>query len=139
MIDKLDMCLKPSAKLSAVAAPLFRILTSLIFIIGGLGHFGQHQVMLDRMEQSPWKDWVIAIGDPSILLWLSGGIRDIWCFPCAWVSYAPVCIATFPHARSDYDQHSYCTRPCRSAVQEYRDTWRSFLPLGQWSGRLFNR
>mgnify|MGYP000100189905 CR=1 FL=1 len=51
MIDKLDMFLKPSAKLSAVAAPLFRILTSLIFIIGGLGHFGQHQVMLDRMEQ----------------------------------------------------------------------------------------
>jgi putative oxidoreductase len=32
---------------------VFRIATSLIFIIGGLGHFGQSQVMMARIEQSP--------------------------------------------------------------------------------------
>ena len=28
--------------------------------------------MLDRMEESPWRDTVNAIADPSLLLWLSG-------------------------------------------------------------------
>ncbi|MBW8294454.1 MAG: DoxX family protein [Sphingopyxis sp.] len=51
---------------------VFRVLTSLIFIIGGLGHFGQHQMMLDRMVESPWAGTVAMIGDPSLLLWLSG-------------------------------------------------------------------
>jgi len=31
-----------------------------------------HQVMLERMEKSPWQETVLMIGDPSILLWLSG-------------------------------------------------------------------
>lgn len=53
---------------------IFRIAVSLIFIIGGLGHFGEHQYMLDRMAGSPWIDVVNSIGDPSILLWLSGAI-----------------------------------------------------------------
>ncbi|MCB2089038.1 MAG: DoxX family protein [Sphingomonadaceae bacterium] len=57
-----------------MADPMLRVLTSLIFIIGGLGHFGQHQIMLDRMEQSPWRDLIIAIADPSLLLWLSGAV-----------------------------------------------------------------
>ncbi len=78
MIDKLDSLITAGPKFSALSAPLFRILTSLIFIIGGLGHFGEHQMMLDRMEESPWKDWVVAIGDPSVLLWMSGAIFTIF-------------------------------------------------------------
>ena len=80
MIDKLNTLITPGAMIRALSEPVFRVLTSLIFIIGGLGHFGQHQMMLDRMDQSPWKDWVIAIGDPSVLLWMSGAIFIIFGF-----------------------------------------------------------
>jgi putative oxidoreductase len=53
---------------------VFRVLFSLIFIIGGLGHFGQHQDMLLRIHESPWFNVVRWIGDPSVLLWLSGAV-----------------------------------------------------------------
>ena len=46
--------------------------SSLIFVIGGLGHFGQHDTMLERMQESPWARTVSMIGDPSLMLWLSG-------------------------------------------------------------------
>ncbi len=52
--------------------PIFRVATSLIFIVGGIGHFGEHNYMLERMAESPWRDVVNMIGDPSWLLWLSG-------------------------------------------------------------------
>ncbi|HAL90001.1 MAG TPA: DoxX family protein [Erythrobacter sp.] len=52
--------------------PVFRLSLSLIFVIGGVGHFLAHEYMLDRMALSPWKDHVVLIGDASILLWLSG-------------------------------------------------------------------
>lgn len=29
-------------------------------------------MMLDRMAESPWRDIVTAIADPSLLLWMSG-------------------------------------------------------------------
>jgi putative oxidoreductase len=74
MFQKLDQWLAPGPRIAALADPLFRVLTSLIFIIGGLGHFGQHQMMLDRMAESPWAGTVAMIGDPSWLLWLSGGV-----------------------------------------------------------------
>ncbi len=50
----------------------FRVMLSLIFIVGGLGHFGQHDRMLERLELSPWLDLVSSIGSPSLLLKLSG-------------------------------------------------------------------
>jgi putative oxidoreductase len=53
---------------------LLRVATSLIFIIGGLGHFVQDHVMLKRIEESPWHDWVVSMGDPSFFLYLSGGV-----------------------------------------------------------------
>jgi putative oxidoreductase len=74
MIKKLESLVTPGANMAAMADPLFRVLTSLIFIIGGLGHFGRHGDMLARMEESPWRDAINAIGDPSLLLWLSGGV-----------------------------------------------------------------
>lgn len=72
MIRRIDALLEPAARTKALIDPLFRVLTSLIFIIGGLGHFGQHEAMLARMEDSPWHPVVRMIGDPSISLWLSG-------------------------------------------------------------------
>ena len=65
--------LHPNALISGHdGAQIDRLLTSLIFIVGGLGHFGQHQAMLDRMKESPWAGTVNRLGDPSLMLWLSG-------------------------------------------------------------------
>lgn len=72
MLKSIDALLTPSQRWSRIAELVFRVFTSLIFIIGGLGHFGRHQMMLDRMAGSPWRDTVNSIGDPSFLLWLSG-------------------------------------------------------------------
>ena len=74
MIQKLEKAIAPGATLSAWADPVFRLTTSLIFIIGGLGHFGRADDMLARIEESPWRDVVLQIGDPQLLLWLSGGV-----------------------------------------------------------------
>jgi putative oxidoreductase len=63
-------------RLSALA-PLgdliFRVLLAPIFVVGGLGHFVEHDAMLARITQSPWHDVVASIADPSLLLGLSGG------------------------------------------------------------------
>jgi len=71
MLRSIDAPLTPSERWSRIAELIFRVFTSLIFIIGGLGHFGRHQMMLDRTAGSPWCDTVNAIGDPSLLSWLS--------------------------------------------------------------------
>ena len=72
MFSKIDQVLKPGDGTQAVVDLLFRVATSLIFIVGGLGHFREHQMMLDRMAKSPWLEVVSTMGDPSLLLWLSG-------------------------------------------------------------------
>lgn len=74
MFRTIENRLAPGPNTKEWIDPIFRVLISLIFIIGGLGHFGQHQMMLDRMAESPWAGTVDMIGDPSILLWLSGGV-----------------------------------------------------------------
>lgn len=53
---------------------IFRVALSLIFIIGGLGHFFAVDEMLGRIAESPWHKQVLLIGDPAILLYLSGGV-----------------------------------------------------------------
>lgn len=75
---RLDHLLTPPPSKRDWMDPVFRVLTSLIFIIGGLGHFGQHQMMLDRMAESPWRGVVESLGDPSMLLWLSGAVFVIF-------------------------------------------------------------
>jgi len=74
MISRIEAFLAPSDRLAALIDPLFRVSTSLIFIIGGLGHFGRHDDMLARIEESPWRDAVYVVGNPSWLLWLSGAV-----------------------------------------------------------------
>ena len=78
MMQTIEAYITPSQGLSDWADPVFRVLTSLIFIIGGLGHFGEHQMMLDRMVDSPWWAMINMIGNPSWLLWLSGGVFVIF-------------------------------------------------------------
>lgn len=53
---------------------VFRVSLSLIFIVGGLGHFVEHRQMLDRITESPWSNGINAIGNPSLLLWMSGAV-----------------------------------------------------------------
>ncbi|MGE0501635.1 MAG: DoxX family protein [Rhizobiaceae bacterium] len=56
------------------ASLLFRIATSLIFIVGGLGHFFRSDEMVARMHGSPSLPWIEFVGDPLLLLQLSGGV-----------------------------------------------------------------
>lgn len=69
--DRIGKILSPQA---GVIDVLFRLLVSLIFIIGGLGHFGRADEMLMRMEESPWRNVIDAVGDPLLLLHLSGAV-----------------------------------------------------------------
>lgn len=73
-----DAWLAPNEQLRTWFDPVFRIATSAIFIIGGIGHFGAHDYMLERMAESPWRGVVGMIGDPSWLLWLSGVVFVIF-------------------------------------------------------------
>ena len=43
---------------------IFRVGLSLIFIIGGAGHLVREQMMLQRIEASPWLDLVNTLGSP---------------------------------------------------------------------------
>ncbi len=72
-LRQIDTWLAPGEQLRSWLDPVFRIATSLIFIIGGIGHFAAHDYMLGRMAESPWRDAVATIGDPSWLLWLHPG------------------------------------------------------------------
>ncbi len=78
MMRAIEAYIAPSQSLRDWADPVFRVLTSLIFIIGGLGHFGEHQMMLDRMVESPWWDIINKVGNPSWLLWLSGVVFTLF-------------------------------------------------------------
>ncbi|NOX51240.1 MAG: DoxX family protein [Gammaproteobacteria bacterium] len=62
---------------SYISDLVFRISLSLIFIVGGLGHFLRHHWMLQRLEGSPWIEWVLKIGSPSLLLWVSGAVMVV--------------------------------------------------------------
>ncbi|WP_051054961.1 DoxX family protein [Afipia broomeae] len=70
-ITQLQRFLKTNSNFSDL---VFRVCLSLIFIIGGLGHFVEHRQMLERMAESPWANTINTIGDPSVLLWISGAI-----------------------------------------------------------------
>ncbi len=50
----------------------FRVLFSLIFIVAGLGHFGQKDVMLARLEAAPLGYLASYLGPPEVLMTMSG-------------------------------------------------------------------
>lgn len=51
---------------------IFRVLFSLIFIVAGLGHFVQRDVMLARLEAAPLGYLASLFGPPELLMPLSG-------------------------------------------------------------------
>ena len=75
---QIDSWLAPAEKLNAWIDLIFRVATSLIFVAGGIGHFVEHDYMFQRIAESPWRDVVNMIGDPSWLLWLSGVVFVIF-------------------------------------------------------------
>lgn len=77
-LTQIDASLAPGERLRMWFDPVFRVATSAIFIVGGLGHFGSHNYMLERMAESPWREVIAMIGDPSWLLWLSGAVFVIF-------------------------------------------------------------
>jgi putative oxidoreductase len=73
-MKSIEQWLSGVARFGRISDVIFRVLFSWIFIVGGLGHFFQLQQMLARIDESPWADVVRMIGNPSVLLWLSGAI-----------------------------------------------------------------
>ena len=50
----------------------FRTLFSLIFVVAGMGHFGQHDFMLERLAAAPFGHGLAASSLGSISIWGSG-------------------------------------------------------------------
>ncbi|WP_431470187.1 DoxX family protein [Sphingosinithalassobacter sp. LHW66-3] len=82
-LSELNARLAPAGLSRAWVDPIFRISTSLIFIIGGIGHFLAHDHMLERMAESPWRGVLSYLGDPSWMLWLSGAVFLVFGFTLA--------------------------------------------------------
>jgi putative oxidoreductase len=74
MMKSIEQWLSGVARFGRISDVIFRVLFSWIFIVGGLGHFFQLQQMLARIDESPWADVVRVVGNPLVLLWLSGAI-----------------------------------------------------------------
>ena len=51
---------------------IFRVLFSLIFVIAGLGHFAERDLMLARLEEAPLGYLASFAGPPEVLMSLSG-------------------------------------------------------------------
>ena len=51
---------------------VFRVLFSLIFLVAGVGHFAQRDVMLARLEAAPLGHLANLFGPPELLMALSG-------------------------------------------------------------------
>ena len=64
-------------KQAAASDIIMRVAFSLIFIVGGLGHFFRDQMMMDRFMDSPWVDLVTVFGSPWLMLYASGGIMIV--------------------------------------------------------------
>ena len=59
-------------RLGPVSDLMFRGLFSLIFLVAGLGHFVQKEVMLARLEAAPLGYLASLLGPPDLLMPLSG-------------------------------------------------------------------
>jgi putative oxidoreductase len=61
----------------AISDPVFRGLFSLIFIVAGLGHFLEADLMLARLDAAPLGFLARLLGPPEILMTLSGFVLVI--------------------------------------------------------------
>ncbi|HEB88008.1 MAG TPA: DoxX family protein [Deltaproteobacteria bacterium] len=53
---------------------LFRVLFSLIFLVAGIGHFQERELMLARLEAAPLGYLAHLVGPPETLMMLSGAV-----------------------------------------------------------------
>jgi len=51
---------------------VFRVLFSVIFVVAGIGHFVQRDVMLERLEAAPLGHLAMLFGPPDLLMLGSG-------------------------------------------------------------------
>ena len=56
----------------AASDGVFRVLFSLIFIVAGIGHFFERDVMLARLEEAPLGHLASLFGPPEFLMTVSG-------------------------------------------------------------------
>jgi putative oxidoreductase len=56
----------------SLSDPVFRALFSLIFLVAGVGHFAQQDVMLARLDAAPLGSLARIFGPPELLMSLSG-------------------------------------------------------------------
>ena len=59
-------------RFGAASDVLFRVLFSVVFVVGGMGHFGNSEVMLAALEAAPNGHLANMFGPPDLLLSLSG-------------------------------------------------------------------
>lgn len=59
-------------RLGPASDGVFRVLFSLIFLVAGMGHFLQKDVMLARLEAAPLGHLASLFGPPDVLMTLSG-------------------------------------------------------------------
>jgi putative oxidoreductase len=60
------------ARYGSASDGAFRVLFSLIFIIAGMGHFFEKDVMLARLEAAPMGHLASLFGPPELLMTVSG-------------------------------------------------------------------
>ncbi len=58
--------------LEDVSDVAFRVCFTLIFIVAGLGHFFRMDLMLERLEASPFYELIVAYGSPVLMMQASG-------------------------------------------------------------------
>ena len=59
-------------RFNAASDVIFRVLFSVVFLMSGMGHFGNREVMLASLEAAPNGYLANMIGSPDVLMSLSG-------------------------------------------------------------------
>ena len=139
-MKSIEQWLSGVERFGSISDVIFRVLFSLIFVVGGLGHFFRLQEMLTRIEESPWADVVRTTGNPSVsALAKWRGICRLWNFIRVRLFDATVGFGSFRHACASNDFNSSRPWPCRRAPQKHCHSRRLNSFLLSRSGELFDR
>lgn len=59
------------------SVPIFRAMLSVVFILGGLGHFVQAEHTIQRLVTAPLGQYIPQVASPSFLIYASGAVMLI--------------------------------------------------------------